>query len=113
MTTYEYLLYGLRAEITLEHILITGSTYNNRDLLKSLGAKWSPDKKAWALPYGTDLSSLRPPPRPQYLPLPARCRYGGRCCSQAVASFDKENPQGPLWYKCPVHGTWKSCYTGD
>jgi hypothetical protein len=119
MTTIEYLLYGLKATITHEGISITGSTYNNRELLKKLGAKWSSVDKAWKLPYGTDLADLRPPPpppqpqRPKFLPLPSHAIRGGRCCTRAVARFDDENPQGPLWYVCPMHGTYKSCYTGD
>lgn len=118
MTTKEYLLYGLVATTTttLDDISITGNTYNCRDLLKSLGAKWSPEQKAWKVFYGTDLSVLRPPPpppKPRFQPLPAKAYRGGSCCRQAKTKFDDENPQGPLWYICPVHGTWKSCYTGD
>lgn len=118
MTTKEYLLYGLVATTTtgLDDILITGNTYNCREVLKSLGAKWSPEQKAWKLPSGTDLSALRPPPpppQPRFQPLPSRAIRGGRCCSRASAKLDDENPQGPLWYICPVHGTYKSCYTGD
>lgn len=114
MTTKEYLLYGLVATITLDGISITGNTYNCRDLLKSLGAKWSSQEKAWKLPYGTDLSDLRPPPPPRrFQPLPAKAYRGGPCCGHAKPKLDDENPQGPLWYICPVHGTWKSCYTGD
>jgi hypothetical protein len=121
MTTIEYLLYGLKATITLESISITGSTYNNRDLLKSLGAKWSAEQKAWKLPYGTDLSSLRPPPPPPrqtYQPNMwafDRIRNNRRkeCCSQCKREFDEVNPQGPMWFVCPVHGKWQSDYTGD
>lgn len=120
MTTIEHLLYGLTATITLEGILIRGSTYQNRELLKTMGAKWSPAQKAWALPSGSDLSALRPPPpppRPAYQPnmwVFDRPRNRNKnCCSQCKREFDRENPQGPMWYVCPVHGKWQGDYTGD
>jgi hypothetical protein len=106
---------GLLAETFPEGIYISGNTFHNRDLLKSLGALWAPDVKKWRLPTGTDLSPLLPPPPPPRpaINLWAVRRVGGRCCSRAMARFDSENPQGPLWYVCPDHGTWKSDYTGD
>jgi hypothetical protein len=120
MTTHEYLLYGLKATTTSEGISITGSTYNNRELLKSLGAKWSASEKAWKLPYGTDLAPLRPPPPPPRVYQAnmwafdkLRDKRRRECCSQCKREFDKENPQGPMWFVCPVHGRWQSDYTGD
>jgi hypothetical protein len=119
MTTHEYLLYGLKATTTSEGISITGNTYNCRDLLKNLEAKWSAAEKAWKLPSGTDLSSLRPPPAPPRVYQPNmwvfdRPRNRNKsCCSQCKREFDQDNPQGPMWYVCPVHGKWKSDYTGD
>jgi hypothetical protein len=35
------------------------------------------------------------------------------CCSKCKREFDRENPQGPMWFVCPVHGKWQSDYTGD
>jgi hypothetical protein len=120
MTTHEYLLYGLKATITLEGISITGNTYHCRDILKNLGAKWSADEKAWKLPYGTDLSSLRPPPPPPQIYQSnmwvfdtLRNKRRRECCSKCKRELDKENPQGPMWFVCPVHGKWQSDYTGD
>lgn len=113
MTTKEYLINGLIAETGGDGISITGNTFPYKEFLKSLGGKWSPSQKAWILSLDADLSQLRPPPQPRYLPLPKHAIRGGKCCSRAKAELDKENPQGPLWYICPVHGTYKSCYTGD
>lgn len=53
------------------------------------------------------------PQPPRFQPLPKHAYYGRPCCSHAKARFDSENPQGPMWYDCPSHGTYKSCYTGD
>ena len=120
MASAEYLLNGLIAETSGEAIWISGATYDNRELLKSLGATWVPAEKKWRLPVGTDLSSLRPPPRPRVIYEPnlwvydrVRDRRNRECCSQCKRRFDDENPQGPMWFVCPVHGKWKSDYTGD
>lgn len=120
MTTKEYLINGLVAEITPEEISITGNTYHYREMLKSLGAKWSPEKKAWKLPSGTDLAALRPPPPPPrqtYQPnmwvFDRPRKRNSACCSKCKREFDDVNPQGPMWFVCPVHGKWKSDYTGD
>lgn len=129
MTTYEYLIGGLVAEKTHEGISIRGNTYQHRELLKSLGAKWTPSEKAWKLPAGTDLSSLTPPPPPplsasmrqqiadymisdRYLRLGVRRSRHGRCCSEAKTKLDDFNPQGPMWYVCEKHGNYKSDYDG-
>jgi hypothetical protein len=121
--------YGLLATTTAESIQITGRTFDSKDRLKALGAKWNAETKAWALPLGTDLSSLLPPPpkpisaamRQQmadyyisdsYLRrVIGRSRHG-RCCSEATTKLDDFNPQGPMWYVCKTHGNYKSDYDG-
>lgn len=118
--------YGLMATTTPESIEITGRTFDSKDRLKALGAKWNSEKKAWVLPLGSDLSSLEVPPmsasmRQQiadyiisdsYLSrMRGRSRHG-RCCSQATTKFDEDNPQGPMWYVCAKHGNYKSDYDG-
>lgn len=109
MASQENLVNGMIAETFPEGIYISGNTYWNKDYLKSLGAVWKPDVKKWRLPPGTDLQPLRPIP----VIKPFRRCKSGRCCSKATVEFDKENPQGPLWYICKVHGNYKSNYTGD
>jgi hypothetical protein len=120
MATKEYLLGGLVADISSEAIWVSGNTYQNRDSLKSLGAVWVPDKKKWRLPAGTDLSILRPPPQQPRVYEPniwvydrLRDKRRRECCSKCKREFDRENPQGPMWFVCPVHGKWQSDYTGD
>jgi hypothetical protein len=121
MAIKEYLLNGLVAEITPEAIHISGNTYSFRETLKSMGAKWSPEQKVWRLPAGADLSALRPPPPPPPKVYEAnmwvydrmRDRRRRECCSQCRRELDEIDPQGPMWYVCPVHGKWKSDYTGD
>lgn len=118
--------YGLMATTTPESIEITGRTFDSKDRLKVLGAKWNAAKKAWVLPLGSDLSSLQPPllsasMRQQmadytisdaYLQrVRGRTRHG-RCCSQATCKLDEVNPQGPMWYVCAKHGNYKSDYDG-
>jgi hypothetical protein len=121
--------YGLLATATTESIQITGRTFDSKDRLKALGAKWKADTKAWVLPLGTDLTSLLPPPPPpisasmrqqmtdyfisdSYLRrVSGRSRHG-RCCSEAKTKLDDFNPQGPMWYICKTHGDYKSNYDG-
>jgi hypothetical protein len=118
--------YGLLATTTSEAIMITGRTFDSKDRLKSLGAKWNAEAKAWLLPITTDLSSLALPPvsasmRQQmadytisdaYLRrVIGRTRHG-RCCSEATTKLDDFNPQGPMWYVCAKHGSHKSDYDG-
>lgn len=116
--------YGLVAKTTADSIEITGRTFDSKDRLKALGAKWNADKKAWLLPLGTDLSSLEVPPmsasmRQQiadYYISDSYLRRGrsrhGRCCSAATTKLDDFNPQGPMWYVCAKHGNYKSDYDG-
>jgi len=121
--------YGLLATTSAESIQITGRTFDSKDRLKALGAKWNADAKAWLLPLHTDLSSLElPPPKPissamrqqmadyfisdSYLrSVIGRSRHG-RCCSDAKTKLDDYNPQGPMWYICAKHGNYKSSYDG-
>lgn len=58
----EQLKHSLKAERTDEGIVITGRTFDSKDLLKGMGARWNPERKAWVLPVDTDLSDLRLPP---------------------------------------------------
>lgn len=121
-----HLNYGLVAKTTSEFIEITGRTFDSKDRLKALGAKWNAEKKAWLLPLGCDMSSLQPPPvsasmRQQiadytisdaYLRrVIGRSRHG-RCCAEATTKLDDYNPQGPMWYVCAKHGNYKSDYDG-
>lgn len=121
--------YGLLATATTDSIQITGRTFDSKERLKALGAKWNAENKVWVLPLGTDLSSLAlPPPRPisesmrqqmtdyyisdSYLRrVIGRSRHG-RCCSEAKTKLDDVNPQGPMWYICGKHGNYKSDYDG-
>jgi hypothetical protein len=118
MSSPHPLLYGLFAEVVPDQcILISGKTFDSKDLLKSLGGVWVPDLKKWKLPLTADLSSLQPqvkvPPRP-----PPRTDFLGkpmvrRCCQNCKVMYDKKRPDGPLWFVCPTHGTWQSDYTID
>ncbi len=128
MTTVQ-LNYGLVAKTTPESIEVTGRTFDSKDRLKALGAKWNAEKKAWVLPRDADLSSLELPPPPpvsasmrqqiadyyisdSYLRrVIGRSRHG-RCCSEAKTKLDDFNPQGPMWYVCAKHGNYKSDYDG-
>lgn len=118
--------YGLVAKTTTEAIEITGRTFDSKERLKALGAKWNAEKKTWVLPLGTDLSSLEVPPmsasmRQQiadyyisdgYLRRAIGRSRHGRCCSSATTKLDDVNPQGPMWYVCAKHGNYKSDYDG-
>jgi hypothetical protein len=125
----ETLAFGLFLKRTPEGLEVTGKTYDSKDRLKALGAKWNAEKKAWVLPLEADLSSLAlPPPPPQsasmrqqiadyyisdsYLRRVRKRSRHGRCCSEAKTEFDDENPQGPMWYVCAKHGNYKSDYDG-
>lgn len=121
--------FGLLAKTTSECIEITGRTFDSKERLKALGAKWNAEKKVWVLPLGSDLSSLElPPPAPlstsmrqqiadytisdAYLRrVRGRSRHG-RCCTEAETKLDDFNPQGPMWYVCQKHGNYKSDYDG-
>ncbi len=125
MTTVT-LNYGLLATTTPEFIEITGRTFDSKERLKALGAKWAPEKKAWTLPLDSDLSSLALPPmtasmRQQiadyyisdtYLRRMRGRSRNGRCCAEASTKLDDDNPQGPMWYVCSKHGNYKSDYDG-
>ena len=53
--------YGLVATYDEDFIYIDGKTFENKDRLKALGAKWVPELKAWMCGADTDLSSLHAP----------------------------------------------------
>ena len=133
MSAKEQLRNGLYAETSAEGTLISGKTFENKEMLKQMKAVWIPEVKMWRLPPGTDLQPLRlqvpaahvalsqtrtsvpqPVPRTRQVNLYAnRPRRYGACCSKCKTRFDEDRPDGPLWYVCPDHGTWKSDYTGD
>ncbi len=122
----ETLNFGLLLLRTPEGLEISGKTFQRKDVLKSLGGRWSVEKRIWLLPLDADLTSLRlPPPTPamrqqmadyfisdNYLRrVSGRSRHG-RCCSEATTKLDDFNPQGPMWYVCAKHGNYKSDYDG-
>ncbi len=122
----ETLNFGLSLLRTPEGLEISGKTFQRKDTLKSLGGRWSVEKRVWLLPLDADLTSLRQPPpsaamRQQmadyfisdnYLHrVSGRSRHG-RCCSEATTKLDDFNPQGPMWYVCAKHGSYKSDYDG-
>lgn len=94
-----------------------GATFAVRDQIKARGGRWDPAARVWTLPAGTDTTFEAPPPPPPPPPAAApvyvRRDRAGRCCRAATVSLDAENPQGPLWYHCKLHGSCKSSYTGD
>lgn len=116
--------YGLNVEQSTENIRISGSTFDHKDKIKAIaGAKWNPAEKCWTVPIGSDLSALIQPVvqyRPAKDPGPNMWAFDRlrdvrrrECCSKCKREFDDFNPQGPMWFVCPVHGKWKSDYTGD
>ena len=56
------LKYSLNAETTDEGIVITGRTFDAKEILKGMGARWNAEMKAWVLPPDTDLTDLKLPP---------------------------------------------------
>lgn len=114
MTSSETLRYGLLLFKQSDCFEIKGQTYDNRDLLKSLGAKWNPERKAWILPLTTDLSSLKlPPPPPRQTPVRKLKKvFRTWICDKKQAQLDPYNPQGPMIWVCSCCGTYKSDYDG-
>ena len=102
-------------------IQVSGATFPVRDQIKARGGRWDPAARAWTLPAGTNTvfaapAVVAPPPAVSLAVAAAvyvRRDRSGRCCSGATTALDAENPQGPLWYHCKVHGSCKSSYTGD
>lgn len=115
----ETLAFGLFLTRTPEGLEVTGKTYDNKERLKALGAKWNSERKVWVLPLDADISSLayvpppprkrvpRPQPTTQYLP-------GDRVhvCIKKVARFNPDRPDGPMMYVCDCHPTFYSSYDG-
>lgn len=87
--------------------VVTGRTYDYKELLKAAGGRWDSAARAWTLPASADLS-----PFAALQQRTVRRSYSGRCCSAAVPTFDDENPQGPMIYRCAEHGSHKSSYCG-
>jgi hypothetical protein len=112
---------GLQVEQTDAGYRVSGKTFNYKELIKAIpGAKWNAAEKAWTLPSDAQLFTLqRPIPRREVIQPNMwafdRLRDVRRreCCSKCTRKLDDFNPQGPMWYVCPVHGSWKSDYTGD
>ncbi len=106
-------MYSLLSAVQTDgRIKLYGNTYPHRAAIRSLGGTWDPTNKVWYLPAGTDTHSLpiwQPPPPPPPRPL-ARRGYRGPCCAHAVAY--EEYWQGPLQYRCSVHGGTRNDYTG-
>lgn len=69
--------YGLTATRDMDFIYIDGKTFENKDRLKALGAKWVPELKAWMCGADTDLSSL-------YLPAAAAAPAAGGAGAEAA-----------------------------
>lgn len=115
----ETLAFGLFLKRTPEGLEVTGKTYDNKDRLKALGAKWNPDKKLWVLPLEADISSLAyvPPPPRKRVPRPqptTRYLAGDRAhiCAKKQARINPDRPDGPMMYVCDCHPTFYSCYDG-
>lgn len=114
-------LYGLQVNVTEAAFVVSGRTFDHKEKIKAIaGSKWSPADKAWTLPLDADLSTLLAPvvvsrPAAPKVSLWGSTRNTWRraCCSQCKNEFDKYRPDGPMWFVCPVHGTWKSDYSGD
>ena len=80
----EQLKHSLKAERTEDGIIITGRTFDAKEMLKGMGARWHPERKAWVLPPDTDLTDLKLPP-PEKKP-----------------RVKKEPPPKPWWFcGCP------------
>jgi hypothetical protein len=111
MAAHIKLINGLFATEKAGQHYISGNTFNNKDYLKSLGAKWSPDDKMWLLPAGTDIKPLLAPPPPK----PTKYLRSDRkwICAKKKPAFRPENVQGPLMWVCPCCPVFYSCYTGD
>jgi hypothetical protein len=107
MTT---LAYGLVATPTDQGLEISGQTFQSKDRLKEMGAKWNAQKKLWVLPSGTDLSGLALPPRPPQPKLQKVFRT--YICGYKKAQLDPRDPQGPMIWVCDCCGTYKSDYSG-
>ena len=118
---------GLKATQAEDAILLSGKTFDYKDLIKSIpGAKWDAQQKLWRLPLGSELSPLVPPPpsaamrqamadyyiSDSYLRRVCGRTRHGQCCSEATTKLDDFNPQGPMWYVCTKHGNYKSDYDG-
>ena len=118
----EALAFGLFLKRSPEGLEVTGKTYDNKERLKALGAKWSAEKKLWILPAEADITSLAyvPPPPKVKKPRIARVEpttrylYGDRVhiCAKKVAQCNPANPQGPMMYVCECHSTFYSSYDG-
>jgi hypothetical protein len=100
-------------------IQVSGATFPVRDQIKARGGRWDPAARAWTLPAGTNtvfaaaaLAAPAPAPAAAVVYYVRRDRLG-RCCRAATTALDAENPYGPMWYHCKLHGSCKSSYTGD
>ncbi len=115
MPEVERLGNGLTLKRRPDVLEISGWTYEHRERLKALGGKWQPDQKVWLLPIGADLTEFKPVPVPrQPKPVPTLQKvFRTWICIKKKAQLDPTNPQGPMLWVCPCHGTWRSDYTGD
>ena len=118
----ETLAFGLFLKRTSEGLEITGKTYDSKERLREMGAKWSAEKRLWMLPLEADISSLAyvaPPPRKRMPRAPrpeptTRYLYSDRVyiCAKKVPRCNDANPQGPMMYVCDCHPTFYSSYDG-
>jgi hypothetical protein len=61
ITTFD-LNFGLHATVDNDLVFIDGKTYESKDKLRALGAKWVPECKTWMIGSDVDLTSLLHPP---------------------------------------------------
>jgi len=112
MAQREVLINGLLCQQDTTGILISGATFQNKDLLKQNGAVWNPEKKMWVFSPGTDISFLRPKPKPKSTQIPLKKVYRTWICAKKKATIDPFDIQGPMIWVCECHGSWKSDYAG-
>lgn len=102
------LAFGLFASTTPEGIEISGKTFDNRERLKLLGAKWNKETKVWVLPLTTDLHSLEQVAHVK----PRQKVFRTWVCGNKTAKIDPRDPHGPMIWVCSCCGTYKSDYDG-
>lgn len=112
---------GIKVTQTATGYAVSGSTFSYKDQIKAIpGARWNAAEKVWGLPSDANLSLLQQPAPRRGAPTQNMWAFDRlrdvrrrECCSKCKREFDAFDPQGPMWFVCPVHGKWKSDYTGD
>lgn len=82
----EYLQCGMSIWTQKQKIVISGKTYEHRDILKKLGGQWNPEKRHWIFKLDTEFDEL-------YALKPFWC-----CCQKAVVKNKKNR-----MYSCEIH----------